>query len=71
MTHSTPALGCSHAVGTDKNDVSADTRAPALRPYAVTYWTTVECGNQATHIPMDSNNVVGLGKMVFNVPARS
>ncbi|KAH7079444.1 hypothetical protein FB567DRAFT_595443 [Paraphoma chrysanthemicola] len=52
------------------NAVPADNAPVASKPYTVTYWATVECGDHITHIPMDSNNVTGFEKMILNGPAK-
>jgi hypothetical protein len=42
----------------------------APKKYTVTYWATVECGDQTIHIPIDDNNISGPEKTVLEGPAK-
>ncbi|KAF1918690.1 hypothetical protein BDU57DRAFT_511411 [Ampelomyces quisqualis] len=44
--------------------------AVAPKPYEITYWATVECGDQIVHIPIDSSNVAGPEKIILDGPAK-
>jgi hypothetical protein len=39
--------------------------APVPSTYTVTYWATVESGNNTVHVPIDSNNVSGPEKLII------
>ncbi|KAH7413848.1 hypothetical protein DE146DRAFT_9913 [Phaeosphaeria sp. MPI-PUGE-AT-0046c] len=56
------------AFGADKSSYSA---APVSKPYTVTYWATVECGDQKVHIPLDSSNISGSEKTILDGPAKT
>lgn len=55
------------AVG-DNTDADLNSKPAASTPktYNVTYWATVECGDQTVHIPVDSSNVTGPEKTILD-----
>lgn len=44
--------------------------ASASKTYTVTYWATVESGDQTVHIPIDSDNISGPEKTILTGPAK-
>jgi hypothetical protein len=44
--------------------------ASTRKNYTITYWATVECGDQTIHIPIDDSNISGPEKTVLEGPAK-
>ncbi|KAI2488457.1 hypothetical protein Ptr902_02590 [Pyrenophora tritici-repentis] len=60
ITHKSP-------VDDDRHDAvkSPEPKAPVLSTYTVTYWATIESGDESAHIPIESNNVTGAEKAII------
>jgi hypothetical protein len=49
--------------------ISEDANRTA-KSFTVTYWATVECGDDTIHVPVNSSNVTGPEKLILGGPAK-
>jgi hypothetical protein len=56
--------------GNDGASITSKDAIPVPKPYTVTFWATVECGEDSMNIPIDSSNVSGPEKLILDGPAK-
>ncbi|KAF2826788.1 hypothetical protein CC86DRAFT_406041 [Ophiobolus disseminans] len=59
---------CMSSLVSDRNHATTEPAAPIPAAYTVTYWATIECGDQNIHIPVDNSNISGPEKAILDGP---